>query len=217
MQDSVLSFHWGDSNVPRDIQKIAYEIKVGENSDIFEVPFGFGILTVRNRITDLFINSYAQNQNRQVIFKIIQARKEDICASVYTENLLRNIKVEQIGAGFKEVSGYLESRADSDSDQEGGGRYIKEIELPAIDLYDLSLVTIKSPDFEWNGYDVLSLLKQYNFSVDADGIGTIKKSLSTFLKRVVRDHYLAERAEQLGMASAVRVREDMEMWSRYYL
>ena len=84
-------------------------------------------------------------------------------------------------------------------------------------LYVFSLVTIKSPDFEWNGYDVLSLLKQYNYSVDADGIESINKPLSLFLKSVVRDHYLAERAEHLGMASAVRVRNDREMWSRYYL
>ena len=45
----------------------------------------------------------------------------------------------------------------------------------------------------------------------------MNKSLSSFLKSVVRDHYLAERAEHLGMASAVRVREDIEMWGRYYL
>ena len=57
VQDSVLSFHWGDSNVPKDIQKIAYETKVGEIFDIFDVPFGFGILSVRNRRMDLFINS----------------------------------------------------------------------------------------------------------------------------------------------------------------
>ena len=122
VQDSVLSFHWGDSNIPRDIQRIAYETTVGEISGIFEVPFGYGILSVRNKITDLFIHSYAHNQNRQVISKMIQARKEDIYASAYTEKLLRNIKVEQIGAGFKEVSGYLDSRADSDSDDEYGGR-----------------------------------------------------------------------------------------------
>ncbi|MCH8836495.1 MAG: hypothetical protein IIA60_01705 [Candidatus Marinimicrobia bacterium] len=217
VQDSVLSFHWGDSNVPREIQKIAYETTVGEISDIFEVPFGFGMLSVRKRITDIFINTYAHNQDRQVISKIIQARKEDIFASVYTEKLLKNIKVEQIGSGFKEVSGYLATRAKLNNEEEGGGRYVKDIELQSNKLYDLSLVTIKSPDFEWNGYDVLSLLKQYNYSVDADGIESINKPLSVFLKSVVRDHYLAERAEHLGMASAVRVRNDIEMWSRYYL
>ena len=175
------------------------------------------MLSVRKRITDIFINTYAHNQDRQVISKIIQARKEDIFASVYTEKLLKNIKVEQIGSGFKAVSGYLATRAKLDNEEEGGGRYVKDIELQSNKLYGLSLVTIKSPDFEWNGYDVLSLLKQYNYSVNADGIESIKKSLSVFLKSVVRDHYLAERAVQLGMASAVRVRDDIEMWSRYYL
>ena len=87
VQESVLSFYWGDSNVPREIQKIAYETTVGEISDIFEVPFGFGMLSVRKRTTDIFINTYAHNQVRQVIFKIIQARKEDIFASVYTGKL----------------------------------------------------------------------------------------------------------------------------------
>ena len=217
VQDSVLSFHWGDSNVPRKIQEIAYDTKVGGVSDIFEVPFGVGILSVRNRITDIFINTYGHNQNRREISKIIQARKEDIFASVYTEKLLKNIIVQQIGSGFKEVSGYLASRANLNNDKEGGGRYVKDIELQSNELYDLSLVTIKSPDFEWNGNDVLTLLKQYNFSVTAEGIESINNSLSAFLKGAVRDHYLAERAEQLGMASAVRVREDIEMWSRYYL
>ena len=69
-----------------------------------------------------------------MIFKIIQARKEDIYASGYTEKLLRNIKVEQIGSGFKEVSGYLERRTNSKRDHEDQERYVKEIELSTRDL-----------------------------------------------------------------------------------
>ena len=137
VQDSVLAFHWGGSDVPRQMQEISFDTKVGGVSDIFKVPFGFGILSVRSRITDIFINTYGHNQNRQEISKIIQARKEDVFASMYTEKLLKNIIVQQIGSGFKEVSGYLASRGNLNNDQEGGGRYVKDIELHPNELYDL--------------------------------------------------------------------------------
>ena len=214
---SVVSYHWGDSNVPPKIQMVSYETKIGEMSNVFKVPLGYGILSVRNRVKDIFYNSSVRSQKRQEISKIIQARKEDMLASMYIEKLLENIKVEQIGRGFKEISGYLESMAYLNTDKESTEMHVKDLELKNKDKHNLSLVVIKSPDFQWNGNDVLTLLKQYNFSFANEGIESIGKSLTPFMKSAVRDYYLEKRAEHLGLESNVRVVDDIEMWSRYYL
>ncbi len=217
VQESVVSFHWGDSNIPSKIQTISYETEVGGMSNVFKVPWGYGILSVRSRVKDIFINSSVHRQNRQEISKLIQARKEDILASMYTARLLENINVEQIGRGFKEISEYLESRTYLNANEGTADRYVKDIELQSGDKYDLSLMVVKSPDFEWDGNNILTLLRQYNYPVTSDGIESINKSLMPFLKGAVRDYYLEKRAEQLGLESNVRVRDDIEMWSRYYL
>ena len=41
--------------------------------------------------------------------------------------------------------------------------------------------------------------------------------MTDFLKSAVTDHYLAARAEEIGLQSAERVEEDVQMWSRYFL
>lgn len=217
VQKSVLSFHWGDSNIPLKIQLVSYETKVGGMSDVFKVPLGYGVLTVRNREKDIFIDPYDQSQKRQEISRIIHARKEDLLARKYVEKLLNDIKVEQFGRGFKEVKRYIENKADLNADEGAPEKYLKDIELKSKDNYDLSVIVVKSPDFEWNGNDVLALLKQYNFPVAAEGIEFSGKTLTAFLKGAVRDYYLEKRAENLGLESNVRVVDDIEMWGRYYL
>lgn len=217
VQKTVVSFHWGDSNVPIKIQIISYETIVGGMSDVFSVPLGYGVLSVRKRVKDNLNNSSAPNLTRQEVSKIIQARNEDRLASKYAEKLLKDIKVEQIGRGFIEIKKYLESNAYLNAEDAASEKYVKDIELKSGEAYDLSLAIVKSPDFEWDGNDVLKLLEQYNYSVSAEGVESISKSLTLFLKSAVRDYYLEKRAEHLGLGNNVRVMEDVDMWSRYYL
>ncbi len=159
VQESEVSFHWGDSNIPIKVQMVSYETNVGGMSDVFRVPLGFAILSVRTMVKDIFINSSVQRQKKQEIYKIIQARKEDMLARMYTENLLENIKVEQIGRGFKEISGYLEGIAYLNNDNKTTEMHVKDLELKTNDKHNLSLVVVKSPDYQWDGNDVLTLLK----------------------------------------------------------
>jgi len=217
VEESVSSFHWGDGNIPLKIQIISYRTKVGGISEVFEVPQGFGILKVRNRLEDVFLTSYNRHRKKQEVSKIIQARNENLLAGKYVEQLLGPIKVEQLALGFKEIKGYLENRAYLKENEAAPRRDIRDIELKKVDKYDLSIMVIKTPDFEWDGNDIIYLLKQYNFPIDAQGIESIGKSLHLFIKGAVRDYYLEKRAVQLGLESNVRVMNDIQMWRRYYL
>lgn len=217
VQESLVSFHWGDSNIPPKIQMISYETKVGRLSDVFRFPSGYGILTVQNRVKDTFVGAYNHLEKKQEISKIIQARKEDLLASKYVEKLLKYIEVQQLRRGFNELGGYLGNRTYLKADQGVPEKYRKDIEMKSRDKYNLSTIVIKSPDFEWDGNDILNLLKQYNFQITSESIGSISKTLTAFLKGAVKDYYLEKRAMDLGMESNVRVRDDLEMWSRYYL
>jgi len=90
-------------------------------------------------------------------------------------------------------------------------------ELTVSDDADLSLPVIKTPDFIWNGYDVKVLLKKYNYPIDKNSRASLRKTMTGFLKSSITDHYLAARAKQIGLQSAERVKEDVKMWSTYFL
>ncbi len=138
-------------------------------------------------------------------------------ADDYVTKLMKPITVKQKGDGLEAVIKFIERRLELNKDDESSLAQIMNEELTLSDDIDLSLPVIKTPGFVWSGNDVAALLRNYNYPINKSSRTLLRKTMTEFLKSAVTDHYLAARAEQHGLQSAERVREDVRIWSRYFL
>jgi len=211
------SFHWGDGTVPFQVENAAYHTTVGETSSILKLDNGFAILYVENAAQDVFLTPYDVSKKQMQIKEVLRARRETVLANEYVTKLMKPITVKQKGDGLEAVVKIIERRLElNENDQFPLAQIVNE-ELTVSDDIDLSLPVIKTPDFVWNGADVAVLLRNYNYPINKSSRASLRKTMTDFLKSAVTDHYLAARAEQIGLQSAERVKEDVQMWSRYYL
>ncbi len=212
-----LSFHWGDGTVPIKIEDEAYRIRVNETSTVLKLPKSFAILYVENVAQDVFLTPYDVSKKQSQIKEVLRARKETVLANEYVTKLMNPITVEQKGDGFEAVVKFIEKRLELNENDELPLAQIMNEELTPSDDIDLSLPVIKTLGFVWNGNDVAVLLRNYNYPINKSSRASLSKTMTDFLKNAVTDHYLAARAEQVGLLSAERVKEDVQMWSRYFL
>ncbi len=210
-------FQWGDGTVPLEIENIAYQLKLGESSDIVQLNNVFLIFALKGIIKDAILTEYGFISKRQTVRKVLQARNEKRLANEYVDRMLTQLKIKQRAVGFLEVSRYLEKNYSNSSEKlvpHTPG--IGEEDHFALD-YNLELVVVETPDFIWTGKDVLNIIKRYNFKFKTKGSEDLQNTLTQFLKAAVRDHYLSERAKQLGLESTKRVKKDTQAWARYFL
>lgn len=209
-----LSFHWGDGTVPIDIEKIAYRLEPGKPSELLKLDNGFGIIAVVNKVQDIILTPYDISSKWQQVKQVLRARNESRLANEYVDRLLTHLNITQKATGFIAVTRYLEEKMTSDSK---GLLQLPLVQNEEYQFPDLDLTVLKTPDFSWTGKDVLKILRKYNFPINTENSKAMQKSLTRFLKVAVRDHYLSQRAKQLGLESKKRVREDVQMWGRYFL
>ena len=217
IQITGLSFHWGDGAVPIQVENAAYRLRVGETSTVLKLPNSFAILYVEDAAQDVILSPYEVSKKQSQIKQVLRARKETILANEYVSKLMKPITVEQKGDGLEAVVKFFERRLALIENDELPLAQIMNEELTLSDEIDLSLPVIKTPGFVWNGNDVAVLLRNYNYPIIKNSRASLRKTMTDFLKSAVTDHYLAVRAEQIGLQSAERVREDVQMWSRYFL
>ena len=217
IQITGLSFHWGDGAVPIQVENAAYRLRVGETSAVLKLPNSFAILYVEDAAQDVILSPYEVSKKQSQIKQVLRARKETILANEYVSKLMKPITVEQKGDGLEAVVKFFERRLALIENDELPLAQIMNEELTLSDEIDLSLPVIKTPGFVWNGNDVAVLLRNYNYPIIKNSRASLRKTMTDFLKSAVTDHYLAVRAEQIGLQSAERVREDVQMWSRYFL
>lgn len=211
------SFHWGDGTVPFQVEDGAYQTAAGEMSDILNLPNGFAILYVENVAQDVILTPYALSTKQSQIKEVLQARRESVLADEYVAKLMNSITVKQKGDGLEAVIKFIQKRLELTKDNESPLSNIMNQELTLSDDADLSLPVIKTPDFVWNGHDVTVLLRNYNYPIDKSSRGSLRKTMTEFLKSAVTDHYLALRAENIGLQSAERVKDDVKTWGTYFL
>jgi len=211
------SFHWGDGVVPIQVENAAYLTKVGEMSTVIKLPNSFVILQVENMVQDVFLTPYDVSNKQSQIKEVLRARKETILANEYVSKLMKPITVEQMGDGLEAVVKFIQRRMELNENDELPLAQIMNEELTPSEDIDLSLPVIKTPDFVWNGNDVAVLLRNYNYPINKSSHAFLSKTMTDFLKSAVTDYYLATRAEEIGLQSAERVEEDVQMWSRYFL
>ncbi|MEE9168082.1 MAG: peptidylprolyl isomerase [Candidatus Neomarinimicrobiota bacterium] len=211
------SIHWGDGTVPIQVERTAYQLNPGEASEVVELSHGYAILFVEHRVQDLFLTPYELHNKRQQVKQLLQARVESRLANEYVNNLLAPLTIRQKAVGFLEVIKSLRAELDFRSEDSLQPPMILRDEIKLSEAFDLSLPVIQAPDFVWDGKDVLLLLRKYDYPINTENGEALSKSLTGFLKSTVRDHYLAERAKELGLESTLRVRADTQMWRRYFL
>ncbi len=211
------SFQWGDGTVPLEIENIAYQLKLGESSDILQLNNIFLIFTIKSIMQDVILTEYSYSLKRQTVKKVLQARTESRLANEYVDRILTHLKITQRATGFLEVSRYIEKKLSNSS---------KKIvsHTPAIGEgihfpldYNLEMVVVETPDFTWTGKDVLNIIRRYNYTFKIKSSEDLRNTLTWVLKAAVRDHYLSERAKQLGLESKERVKKDTQAWARYFL
>ncbi|MEE9572297.1 MAG: hypothetical protein V3W20_04575, partial [Candidatus Neomarinimicrobiota bacterium] len=139
---------------------------------------------------------------------------ESHLANEYVDRLLTHLNITQRATGFVVVMRYIDKKmfADSENMIQFPLAYNEEIQFP-----DLHLPVLETPDFIWTGKDILNILRKYNFPINTKNSKTLQNTLTSFLKIAVRDRYLAQRAEQLGLGSKKRVQEETKIWGRYFL
>ncbi len=208
------SFLWGDGTVPIEIERIAYQLKLGESSGLIKLNDGFGIMSIVNKVRNVFLTPYDLSSKRLQVKQVLRARNESRLANKYVDRLLTHLDITQRANGFVAVIRYIDKKmfADSDNMIQFPLVYNEEIQFP-----DLHLPVLETPDFTWTGKDVLNILRKYNFPINTKNSKTLQKTLTCFLKVAVRDRYLAQRAEQLGLGSKKRVLEETQIWGRYFL
>lgn len=208
------SFHWGDGTVPIEIERIAYQLELGQHSELIKLNDGFGIIAIVNKVRNIFLTPYDLSSKKQQVKQVLRARNESRLANKYVDRLLTHLDITQRANGFVAVIRYIDKKmfADSDNMIQFPLVYNEEIQFP-----DLHLPVLETPDFTWTGKDILNILRKYNFPINTKNSKTLQKTLTSFLKVVVRDRYLAQRAEQLGLGSKKRVLEETQIWGRYFL
>jgi len=211
------SFHWGDGTVPIEVENAAYVTKVGEMSTVIKLPNSFVVLQVENMVQDVFLTPYDVSNKQSQIKEVLRARKETILANEYVSELMEPITVQQMGDGLEAVVKFIQRRMELNENDELPLAQIMNEELALSDEIDLSAPVIKTPGFVWNGSDVTALLRNYNYPINKSSRASLHNTMTDFLKSAVTDHYLAERAEYKGLQTAERVKEDVRMWSRYFL
>ena len=211
------SFHWGDGIVPIQVENAAYLTNVGEMSTVIKLPNSFVILQVENMVQDVFLTPYDVSKKKSQIKEVLRARKETILANEYVSELMEPITVQQMGDGLESVVKFIQKRMELNENDELPLPQIMNEELALSDDIDLSPPVVKAPGFAWNGNDVMALLRNYNYPINKSSRASLHNTMTDFLKSAVTDHYLAERAEYKGLQTAERVKEDVQMWSRYFL
>lgn len=211
------SFHWGDGTAPFQVEISAYQTAVGEMSGILKLPNGFAVLYVEHASQDIILTPYQVSIKHSQVKEVLQARMESVLADDYVSKLMKPVTVKQKGDGLEAVIKFIERRLELNEDDESPLSQIMNEELTISDDIDLSLPVIKTPDFMWDGHDVTVMLRNYNYPIDKSSRASLRKTMTDFLKSSVTDHYLAVRAKQIGLQSADRVKEDVKMWSTYFL
>ncbi len=211
------SFHWGDGTAPIPLEKLAYRLNVGEASEVIEFPEGFGIMHVQHKVQDIFLTPGQLQQKRHQIMEVLQARIETELADEYVDKLLTPLQIKQKATGFHSLVRFLESEMNFISEDLPLNTSIFSDEVQISDDYDLSLAVVESPDFTWDGKDVLTLLRKYNYPINTRSPELLQKSLARFFRSALRDYYLAEQARKLGLESNKRVVDDIQSWGRYFL
>lgn len=208
------SFHWGDGTVPIEIERIAYQLELGQHSGLIKLNNGFGIIAIVNKVRNIFLTPYDLSAKRQQVKQVLRARNENHLANKYVDRLLTHLNITQRANGFVAVMRYIDKKmfADSDNMIQFPLIYNEEIQFP-----DLHLPVLETPDFIWTGKDILNILRKYNFPINTKNYKTLQNTLTSFLKIAVRDRYLAQQAEQLGLGSKKRVLEETQIWGRYFL
>jgi len=210
-------FSWGDGTVPIEIEDIAYQMKSGELSELLEINQGYLLFEVQNRFSQMIQSENDYYTKWQSVKQILRSRNESRLAAEYVDKLLTHLNITQKASGFNELIRYIEDRLGiqpEDSLAEPSKRE-KELQVPV--EYQLDLPVIETPDFNWTGWEVLNVLRDYGYPVNTKNSRTLRSSLYRFLKGAIRDQYLSERANELGLESNERVQKDIQMWSRYYL
>ena len=211
------SFHWGDGTAPFPVEKAAYQTAVGGMSGILKLPNGYAILYVENAAQDIILSPYEVSIKQLQVKEVLKARMESVLADDYVIKLLKSVTVKQKGEGLEAVINFIQRRLELNEDDETPLAKIMNKELTLSDENDLFQPVIMTTDFIWNGHDITVLLRNYNYPIDKSSRASLRKSMAEFLKSSVTDHYLAERAKQVGLRSAERVKEDVKMWSTYFL
>lgn len=211
------SFHWGDGTVPISIENIAYQLKLGESSDLLELNDVYLIFTINNKMQDIILTEYDYSLKWQRVKQVLQARTESRLANEYVDRFLTHLGITQRATGFLEVSRYIEDKLGVSSESAVPHPPITRKESPAPLDYNLELPVVETPDYTWTGKNVLSIIRKYNYRVNSKSSKVLRSNLTQFLKGAVRDQYLAERAKQLGLESKTRVKQDVRMWGRYFL
>ena len=211
------SFQWGDGTVPLEIENIAYQLKLGESSDLLHLNNVFIIFTIKSIIRDVILTEYSYSLKRQSVKKVLQARTESRLANEYVDGLLTHLKITQRANGFLEVSRYIEEKLSNSSEMLVYNSPVIGEESHFPNDYNLELVVVETPDFTWTGKDVLSIIRRYNYIFKTKSSEDLRNNLKRFLKAAVRDHYLSKSAKLLGLESNKRVRKDSQEWARYFL
>ncbi|MCH7858490.1 MAG: hypothetical protein IID14_02195 [Candidatus Marinimicrobia bacterium] len=208
---------WGDGSVPISIEIIAYQLKLGESSDLLELNDVYLIFSINDKTREIILTEYDYSLKWQRVKKVLQARIESRLADEYVDSILTHLDITQRATGFLEVSRYIEDKLGVSSEHSiplpsGTGQEFP----PSLD-YNLDLPVVETPDYTWTGKNVLSIIRKYNYRVNSNSPIGLRSTLTQFLKGAVRDQYLSERAKQLGLESKTRVKQDVQMWSRYFL
>lgn len=211
------SFQWGDGTVPISIENIAYQLKLGESSDLLELNDVYLIFSINNKIQDIILTEYDYSLKWQRVKQVLQARTESRLANEYVDKILTHLGITQRATGFLEVSRYIEDKLGISSENAIAQLPVTGTESPVPPDYELELPVVETPDYTWTGMNVLSIIRKYNYRVNSKSPKVLRSTLTQFLKGAVRDQYLAERAKQLGLESRTRVKQDVQMWGRYFL
>ena len=211
------SFHWGDGTVPLEIENIAYQLKLGESSDLLQLNNVFLIFIIKSKMKDAILTEYSYSLKRQTVKIVLQARTESRLANEYVDRLLTHLKITQRATGFLEVSRYIEGKLSDSSEKLVSHTPVIGEEIHFSLDYNLELPVVETPDFTWTGKDVMKIIRRYNYTFKTKSSEDLRNTLTRFLKAAVRDHYLSERAKQLGLESKKRVKKDTQAWARYFL
>jgi parvulin-like peptidyl-prolyl isomerase len=211
------SFHWGDGTVPPPVEEAAYRLAPGEVSGVIQLPTGFVVVAVQHRVQDVIPTPYDRAQRRDRVRQVLQARQETVLANRYVDQLLTPLGITQKAQGFQAMLDFLMVNTNFTDHDSVVSVADYNTELPRAEGYELSLPVVVTPDFTWDGREVLSLLRNYHYPLATGNRKELQADLTRFLKIAVRDHYLAERALELGLETRSRVQRDLATWGRYFL
>ncbi|MBA7710012.1 hypothetical protein ES703_118939 [subsurface metagenome] len=166
---------------------------------------------------DAILTEYSYSLKRQTVKIVLQARTESRLANEYVDRLLTHLKITQRATGFLEVSRYIEGKLSDSSEKLVSHTPVIGEEIHFSLDYNLELPVVETPDFTWTGKDVMKIIRRYNYTFKTKSSEDLRNTLTRFLKAAVRDHYLSERAKQLGLESKKRVKKDTQAWARYFL